>query len=344
MTLGSLNYVYDNAGGALLLSVWLLYIIVVIFSNVLVCVSLFFGVENSNFLKVTRVFFSGLPLGKKFLFLNFCFFYAFPNSITVNNGFTFIGNFFVNSAIVLAAFASPFLVILFLVRFILITESVVFASFYHYSQTFKNIFIGAVFGGDRAYAEAFILRFYGNPIGAGIRNGVSLTGSGLFGFCLSQALDKERKELNDKVELRVASDCKRVVDSGGQPLTLRQIMDARAEHRADLLKDAPLTSVNDAASTVVRDAYDGVRRWYLGPAIYDAEMAKHDRLKKIEFDNVELRLQLREGVVKAAEYEQKFKFGEKYPGSGRLNQGQGVTQSGAEIGKGTDPIPVDIDN
>lgn len=164
MDVNALNYAYTNVGGNLLLCSWLLYMVVIFVSNIVVTVSLFFRAENLEFLKVTKIFFLGLLLGKKLLFLNFCFFYAFPNYVVVNNGFTFIGNFLINMVMVLGAFLSPFLVISFLVRFLFIAESVVFASFYHYSKTFKNILMRVVFGVDSAYGEAFILRFYGNPI------------------------------------------------------------------------------------------------------------------------------------------------------------------------------------
>lgn len=82
------------------------------------------------------------------------------------------------------------------------------------------------------------------------------------------------------MEKRVQADCERIKASGGEPLTLRQIMDAREEHRADLIKDLPITSATHAANTIISDAYMGVKRWYLGPVAYDAEVARVNDLKR----------------------------------------------------------------
>jgi hypothetical protein len=152
--LAAFNYVSSQEFVHIFFVFSLLYFILVSISLLTVLVILFFVKGNSPFLKETKTFFFSLSLFKKIVFCYFCVFASFPNKVYVNNGFTFIGNYFLNlfhGGIKFFLFA--------LLGFIFILESIVFGLSYEYSSKFKTFIVKTIFCENKDYADAYILYF-----------------------------------------------------------------------------------------------------------------------------------------------------------------------------------------
>ena len=208
------------------------------FVQMLICLFCFLYVyfrHNRHFwYKKCSCMLKKLPLRKKFFYFFFTLTFALPNRVFINNKVSsFTVGFVLIFLLVLSKFYVP-IILFYIIFWILIIESFVFAKLYQESSIFKNIIDNNLFGGDIVFAKDYFRFFWGNMQNGAKRLAKPASFTAILGVLYRKCKSSEEKYVNSETNQQLQQA---VSLSKNPPETPGEVVDLRGEIRKTVIQD-----------------------------------------------------------------------------------------------------------
>jgi len=186
------------------------------------CIFFIFMYSNNSMNLKLKIYFEKLPIFNKFFFILFTVCYGIPNKIWVNNKLSSIVVSFSIFLIIVSSNVFPIMILLYVIFWITVLESYLFAILYEDRASFRNFINNNLFNNNISFSKDYFSFFWGNMNSGGAGKGRA----GIFGTILGGLYNAGRNQERNHVREQGKIEAQQHINnSTNKPKTPQESLD-----------------------------------------------------------------------------------------------------------------------